>query len=162
MIRHHSFIPFGWGRRRQAQRSHGPEQECGHGHAGNHTHTHGADQSSAQPRDEATFDGAPAPVCPLTMAETGTRFRVVSIAAGHQATHRLAELGIIPGVEVGIIQGQGRGPLLLAVRDTRLAVERGIAHKILVQPLSQELPQPCSALNGKTKPHETTPRRPCW
>jgi ferrous iron transport protein A len=71
---------------------------------------------------------------PLTMTQRGERVEVVTITAGHKAMHRLAEMGIIPGATLEIVQGQRGCPLLLAIRDTRLAIERGIASKVLVQP----------------------------
>ncbi|NJN66698.1 MAG: ferrous iron transport protein A [Chloroflexaceae bacterium] len=150
MTRHQNHRPFGWGRTRRFRHDHDHEHHPDHGSGCAH-------QGDPQPSDT----GLP-PARPLTMAEGGRRFRVVSIAAGHRATHRLAELGILSGVEVTVVQGQRGGPLLLAVHDTRLAIERGIAHKILVQPAPPDLPQPQPALNGKTKPHETARRRPCW
>lgn len=67
--------------------------------------------------------------------------KIVKVAAGRRATHRLAELGLTPGSEMEVIQDCGFGPLLLAVRDTRLAIERGIAHKVMVQPAVQEQPR---------------------
>lgn len=77
---------------------------------------------------------------PLTMAAPGQPVQIVSIAAGLRAARRLAEMGLIPGSEIEIMQNQGCGPLLLAIRDTRLAIERGIAHKLLVQQLGSETP----------------------
>jgi len=44
----------------------------------------------------------------------------------------LTELGLTPGVEFKVIQAQG-GPVLLAVRDARLALGHGMAQKILVE-----------------------------
>ncbi len=69
---------------------------------------------------------------PLTMVTPGTSVKLVKIAAGHRLRRRLSELGLIPGAEIKIMQDKG-GPLLLAVQDTRLAVGRGTAHKIIVQ-----------------------------
>ncbi len=70
----------------------------------------------------------------LTDVQPGQRVKLVDIDAGHGARHRLTELGLIPGVELGVIQDEG-GPLLLAVHDSRLALGRGMAHKIMVKPL---------------------------
>lgn len=78
---------------------------------------------------------------PLSMATTGQRLQIVNVAAGHRASRRLTDLGLIPGVELEIVQDQGAGALIIAVGDTRLAIERGIAHKIQVQ-LSPRKPAP--------------------
>ena len=71
---------------------------------------------------------------PLTMVEPGQRVKLVGITAGRRLRHRLTELGLTPGVELKVMQDKGGGgPLLLAVHDTRLALGRGMAHKIIVQ-----------------------------
>jgi Fe2+ transport system protein FeoA len=73
-------------------------------------------------------------ILPLSMIAQGQRIRLVEITAGRRLRRRLTELGLTPGVEIEIVQDQG-GPLLLAVRDTRLALGRGMAHKIIVRPV---------------------------
>jgi len=70
-------------------------------------------------------------VRPLSTAPLNQKLRVVKVAAGRRATHRLTEMGLTPGVEVKIVQDNG-GPLLLAVRGSRLAIGRCLAHKVLV------------------------------
>jgi Fe2+ transport system protein FeoA len=71
---------------------------------------------------------------PLSLAPAGTPLRLLAIHAGRRLTHRLNELGLTPGVEVTIVHDSG-GPLLLAVRDSRVAVGRGMAHKLRVEAL---------------------------
>ncbi|HQY90069.1 MAG: FeoA family protein [Caldilinea sp.] len=68
---------------------------------------------------------------PLTMVKRGQPVRLAKIMAGRQLTHRLTELGLTPGVNFEVLHDHG-GPLLLAVRDSRLALGRGMASKILV------------------------------
>lgn len=80
------------------------------------------------PETEHTF--------PLTMVASGQQVRLVEIMADHKVMHRLAELGLTPGVELEVIQDAG-GPLLLAVRHTRLALRHAIASKILVESISR-------------------------
>jgi len=91
------------------------------------------------------------------MGSTGQRMMVVDILAGHRATHRLAHLGLKPGVVLEIVQGQGDHALILAVGDTRIAVERGIAHKVLVQPVFQE--QMFQEQKEHEEPRQEQPRR---
>ncbi len=69
---------------------------------------------------------------PLAMVGVGQIVKLVKVAAGRQLSHRLTELGLTPGIELKVMQDQG-GPLLLAVRDTRLALGRGMAAKIIVE-----------------------------
>ncbi len=76
----------------------------------------------------------PDAILALTMVPPGQRVRVVDIMAGQQVNHRLAELGVIRGVELNILHDHN-GPLILSVRDTRVVLERGVAHKIRVQPV---------------------------
>jgi ferrous iron transport protein A len=46
---------------------------------------------------------------------------------------RLADLGLNLGMTVRVIQRDRHGPLILAVKDARLALGRGMAHKIMVE-----------------------------
>ncbi len=69
---------------------------------------------------------------PLAMVGTGQVVKLVGVAAGKVLSRRLAEMGLTPGVQLEVLQDQG-GPLLLAVRDSRLALGRGMAHKIFVE-----------------------------
>lgn len=68
----------------------------------------------------------------LTMAGRGQTVRLARITAGRKLTHRLTELGLTPGVKFEVLHDHG-GPLLLAVRDSRLALGRGMASQILVE-----------------------------
>jgi len=45
---------------------------------------------------------------------------------------RLAVLGFTPDAEVMMLQNFGRGPLIVTVRDTRIALGRGEAGKVRV------------------------------
>ena len=71
----------------------------------------------------------------LTTIPTGKAVRLVKIDGGKRLNHRLAEMGLTPGVEITILQDAG-GPLLLHVRDFRIAVGRGMAEKLIVVPFT--------------------------
>jgi len=45
-------------------------------------------------------------------------------------------MGFTPGIEVILLQNIGRGLLIARVRETRLALGRGEAEKILVRPIN--------------------------
>jgi ferrous iron transport protein A len=45
----------------------------------------------------------------------------------------VAALGFTPGAEITVIQNYGRGPILVEVRQTRVALGRGEATKIVVE-----------------------------
>lgn len=68
---------------------------------------------------------------PLAAAALGQRLRLVHIDAGKQLTHRLTELGLTPGVELMIVHDSG-GPMVVSVRDSRVAIGRGMASKMRV------------------------------
>jgi Fe2+ transport system protein FeoA len=72
-------------------------------------------------------------VVPLTALVPGQRAKLVRVEAGHQATHRMSELGLTHGVELEVLHRNSHGPLLISVRDTRLAVGRGMANKVMVE-----------------------------
>ena len=57
------------------------------------------------------------------------------LRGGEEFTHRMVALGFTPGVEVAVVQNYGRGPLLVTVRDARVALGRGEALKVLVEAL---------------------------
>ena len=70
---------------------------------------------------------------PLAMASPGEEVQLVAIHGGQRMRKRLADLGLNMGMTVRIMHRNDDGPLILAVKDSRLAVGRGMAHKILVQ-----------------------------
>ena len=59
---------------------------------------------------------------------------VLSFSSGRLEVMRLASLGFTPGARVAMTQNYGRGPLIVTVRGTRVALGRGEAERILVQP----------------------------
>ncbi|NTW03497.1 MAG: ferrous iron transport protein A [Oscillochloris sp.] len=79
------------------------------------------------------------PPLPLAMAGAGARVRLVEVTGGERSAHRLAELGLIPGIELTILSDNG-STLLIAVGDTRMALGAGIAHTVLVSTVEEE---PC-------------------
>jgi ferrous iron transport protein A len=71
---------------------------------------------------------------PLTMATPGEDVRLVNIRGGRKMKQRLADLGLNIGMTVRVVNGKHRGPLIVAVKDSRLAIGWGMAHRIIVQP----------------------------
>ena len=70
-------------------------------------------------------------VRPLSTVPRGETVELIRTAAGRRVNHRLLEMGLTPGVSLQVLQNDG-GPLLLAVRGSRLAIGRCMAHKIIV------------------------------
>lgn len=74
---------------------------------------------------------------PLTLCKPGEELEVVDILGGIGAKRRLTEMGIYPGVKLSILLNPFSGPLLIGVGNSRLALGRGIAQKILVKPTNR-------------------------
>jgi Fe2+ transport system protein FeoA len=70
--------------------------------------------------------------CLLSSIKAGQSVKLVRINAGRRFSHRLAELGLTPGVEFSVLHSNG-GPLLISVRNSRIALGRGMAKKIQVK-----------------------------
>ena len=68
----------------------------------------------------------------LSALATGEAAVVYQLAGGRGFVSRLATLGFTLGVEVNMVQNFGHGPLIVMVRDTRVALGRGEAMKVLV------------------------------
>ncbi|HLE28755.1 MAG TPA: FeoA family protein [Anaerolineales bacterium] len=65
--------------------------------------------------------------------EAGARGVVRQLRGGNEFANRIATLGFTIGAEISVIQNYGRGPVIVAVRDTRVALGRGEAAKVLVE-----------------------------
>ena len=69
---------------------------------------------------------------PLSKLGVGEMGVVQQLNGGRGVVSRLAALGFTPDAEVRVMQNFGRGPLIVNVRDTRIALGRGEAGKIEV------------------------------
>lgn len=71
----------------------------------------------------------------LTLAEisAGENATVLSFQSGCAINQRLISMGFTPGVKIKIIQNRFKGPLIVLVRGTRVALGRGEAVKIIVE-----------------------------
>jgi Fe2+ transport system protein FeoA len=69
----------------------------------------------------------------LDQLPTGALGKVRALRGGSQLASRLATLGLTPGTPLAVLRNNAHGPLLVMVRETRLALGRGEASKILVE-----------------------------
>ncbi len=70
----------------------------------------------------------------LTMMKPGEKGRIVEIAGGKGLVKRLEALGIIPGTEVTKISTQiMRGPVVIKISNTQVAIGYGMAQKVIVE-----------------------------
>jgi ferrous iron transport protein A len=68
----------------------------------------------------------------ITRLKSGEESVVVKIKGGKDFYSRMASLGLTEGSLVKVIQNFGKGPMIILVRDTRIALGRGEAEKIMV------------------------------
>jgi ferrous iron transport protein A len=72
----------------------------------------------------------------LAVLPSGTRAVVRRLPHMRGLARRLVALGLTPGAEVQVLQNWGRGPLIVEVRCARLALGRGQAARVMVEPLT--------------------------
>ena len=68
---------------------------------------------------------------PLTMVKTGETVTIRKITGGDEARRRLAELGFVVDGGVTVVSEIG-GSLIVQVKDSRVALDRQMANRILV------------------------------
>jgi ferrous iron transport protein A len=71
----------------------------------------------------------------VSLAElaSGAQAVVREVSGGKVFASRLAAMGLIADSRVEVLQNPPHGPLLIRVRDTRIALGRGEATKVLVE-----------------------------
>lgn len=72
---------------------------------------------------------------PLSKLSKGSQAVVRQFIGGQSLSKRLLVLGFTRGAEVSVKQNPGFGPVIVLVRDSRIALGRGEASKILVEKL---------------------------
>jgi ferrous iron transport protein A len=94
------------------------------------------DKKSAQNIEKPdTGSKSPESLKPLSDLPRESRAIVRYLRGGREFSTRLAGMGVTPGVEVTVLQNFGRGPMIVTVRDTRIALGRGETFKVLVEAL---------------------------
>lgn len=89
----------------------------------------GAESREPDPLAVATNNGVS-----LSTIKSGDSVEIKWMTGGHHFLSRLASLGFTPGARLRVVQNYGRGPIIVNVRETRVALGRGEAEKILVGP----------------------------
>jgi len=69
---------------------------------------------------------------PLNILAPGEAGVVSELTGGWGFMSRLATLGFTPGARLTMVQNFGHGPLIVNIRDTRIALGRGEAAKVYV------------------------------
>jgi ferrous iron transport protein A len=68
---------------------------------------------------------------PLAMADMGVSYTIKTVTGSDKTKHHLQTLGFTPGAEV-IVVASLNGNFIVNVRETRIAIDRGMANKILL------------------------------
>ena len=90
-------------------------------------------------RDASEVAGRPArqggtagEAAPLTSLQPGEAGVVAGFSGGSNLGGRLAGLGFAPGARIKVLQARSHGPLIVLLRDTRVALGAGEASQVLV------------------------------
>jgi len=70
----------------------------------------------------------------IPLAFCNGRARIVNICGGSGFLRKLYSMGLLPGEIITVINNMG-GPILVEVRGARVAIGRGMAMKIYVEPV---------------------------
>jgi len=70
---------------------------------------------------------------PLAMVTSEKEVTLIATVGGRGIQSRLFSMGLVPGVKIKVLSNSGAGPLMVAVKDTRLALGRDMAYKIIVE-----------------------------
>lgn len=68
---------------------------------------------------------------PIVFAPQGENLRVIRVLADEKTKKHLESLGITVGSQLTVLSVSG-GSIIVMVRDSRLALDKGVATKILV------------------------------
>lgn len=78
-------------------------------------------------------------VYPLTAVRPNEKVQIVAIQGGQNLNKRLSAMGMIEGSVLTVVQQRHTEGLVVRCQDTRWALGRGMAHKILVTPAKENV-----------------------
>jgi len=71
---------------------------------------------------------------PLAMLSANEEAVIITLAGGKGLVRRLSEMGFTHGTKVKVLYSGNPGPVLVSIRGSRVALGRGVAMKIIVNP----------------------------
>ena len=77
---------------------------------------------------------------PLSTLPEGAEARVTGFSGGARFMRKLADMGFVPGTRIRVVKNQRNGPMMVWIRGITLGIGRGVAMKIMVEPIKR-LPQ---------------------
>lgn len=69
---------------------------------------------------------------PLSKVRAGETVKLAGIDAGRGLHSRLASMGLVPNVEITVVSNSHPGPFVISVKNSKMMLGRGMAHKIMV------------------------------
>jgi Fe2+ transport system protein FeoA len=69
---------------------------------------------------------------PLSVVKEGETVKLAAINAGEGLKSRLTTMGLLTNVEITVINNSHPGPFVISVKNSRMMLGRGVAHKIMV------------------------------
>lgn len=70
---------------------------------------------------------------PLSSVQAGETVRLVRIDAGRGLNSRLASMGLVADTQIKVVSNSHPGPFVVVVKDAKVMLGRGMAHKIMVK-----------------------------
>lgn len=70
---------------------------------------------------------------PLDQIDTGKTVKIDRIEAGADLKNRLAAMGLFSDQSIRVMRNDRRGQVIVAVKDSRVVLGRGMSHKIFVK-----------------------------
>jgi ferrous iron transport protein A len=68
----------------------------------------------------------------LSEIRSGRKVKLVSVEAGRGLINRLVSMGLLPNVEITVINNSHPGPFVINVKGSKIMLGRGMANKIMV------------------------------
>lgn len=75
---------------------------------------------------------------PLSTVQSGEKVKLAGIDAGRDLHSRLIAMGLVPNVEITVVSNNHPGPFVIMVKNSRMVLGRGMAHKIMVSACDHE------------------------
>lgn len=69
----------------------------------------------------------------LSSLNPGKEVILIDIEGGQGVKAKLYSMGLVPGANLKILSRNGTGPIMIAIKDSKLAVGLGMAQKIIVE-----------------------------
>ena len=77
-------------------------------------------------------------VIPLSTIKSGKKVKLAGIEAGRGLNSRLAAMGLLPNVEITVVNNSHPGPFVISVKGSKIMLGRGMADKIMVSSCDYE------------------------